>query len=903
MSAKKRTRFWAVSSLSVLVLSMLITIFAVTPVFAANEQLEYDSPPNGNTPPNAIIISGGSNNIAPQKLTRVPDTNDYEGTVKVTDQCTYSVKINVDDGNPGTGQLGPVVLGNEADPTIAAACAPRNNTSPTAQKQPFYGSSGTVTIAAFGSGPTTQPTCTAPYTYSQADKICRAPLNPDGTCPPPGTKVDGGTGAGATSAYCQAGTGNAQTPGTTDPATEEPDPCPIGKDTSLRWLACPTFEMANTFTKALDDFLEEYLSVGNTIFDGTNPSYQKAWSTFRNFGIGLVVIAGLVMVISEALGLGILDAYTVRKVAPRLFIAVVGISLSWSLMAFVVGFFDDLGHAIGSIIYNSFNVQPKDVSVASVILASWFGAPAAGFGAWAILGAGGLLSFVGTLMLAMLVGALVLIARQAIIVAAIILAPLAIAAYVLPNTSKFAKFWWDTLIRMLMLYPIAIGIIALCKVMGKLTFGVDKIGSTIAGFIFFFAGYALLPLAFRLTGGLVATLGGIANDRTRGGFDRLKNYRKGRSAANIEAMKAGGRFNGGNALSRGFNATTFRAGTKRFGLGGQGRQAMSDRRSILAAQHAKSDAGQAAQFNDNLLRAQSYRSADEARKNMAKDFNMKQEEVEEAITMAKGNGGFSQARSVYATKQLAATGTGYDDLGQMSAAIARAANGNEGSVQDMVGSMRGMAKQSGRHDLGGAGHGTVAKLASTSMANGNARPSESMLNDALVEAARSTDNASLVRGKPIGTAQMSHALNEALEKQTAIIRNPESTQIQITQASQNAAQLTAKIRNMQNATTYGPEVSAEAMHEGKEGKAHAVTGEKPVYTGFASPPSVNNVELVQTIANTKNGGVIQIKDDRGVAQPRVIPTEVQQATADKFNQQINRGVDNPSDINRHPPEH
>lgn len=50
-------------------------------------------------------------------------------------------------------------------------------------------------------------------------------------------------------------------------------------------------------------------------------NFKKSWNVFRNLGLGLVVIAGLFMVISQALGLDILDAYTIRKLMPRLAIA------------------------------------------------------------------------------------------------------------------------------------------------------------------------------------------------------------------------------------------------------------------------------------------------------------------------------------------------------------------------------------------------------------------------------------------------------------------------------------------------------------------------------------------------------------------------------------------------------
>jgi hypothetical protein len=59
-----------------------------------------------------------------------------------------------------------------------------------------------------------------------------------------------------------------------------------------------------------------------------------------------MVIAGLVVVIAQALGTELLDAYTLRKVLPRILIAAVGITLSWQLMEFFVTLTNDLGYGV-----------------------------------------------------------------------------------------------------------------------------------------------------------------------------------------------------------------------------------------------------------------------------------------------------------------------------------------------------------------------------------------------------------------------------------------------------------------------------------------------------------------------------------------------------------------------------
>jgi hypothetical protein len=265
-------------------------------------------------------------------------------------------------------------------------------------------------------------------------------------------------------------------------ATAEPDLCPIEKGTALRWIACPIIDGGQALTNGLDSIINYFLTINTSQIYGdtkgsasdagdpntpTSNGFYKAWSSFRNLGIGLVVIAGLIMVVSEALNLQIVDAYTIRKVLPRLLIAVIGISVSWSFMYFMITLFNKLGIGMSSLIYSSFSgVQGVSTGTGTAaIFASYF---AVGGGLLA-LGFLGMLSFLGTLILALIVGVAVLVLREGIILMSIIIAPLAIASYVLPNTSKFASFWWSTFFKALSAFPIITGFIAICKVMAVIS--------------------------------------------------------------------------------------------------------------------------------------------------------------------------------------------------------------------------------------------------------------------------------------------------------------------------------------------------------------------------------------------------------------------------------------------------
>ncbi len=303
----------------------------------------------------------------------------------------------------------------------------------------------------------------------------------------------------------------------------------------FNWVICPLIFLIQKATGLMDKFFISTLTVDvKPIFDTTTKSgqaYYTAWNSFRVLATALIIVAGLVMVMSQALGFDFLDAYTIRKVLPRLVVAIIGISLSWPLMKFTVEFFNILGVDIRNIIYAPFQGVSNGIQVGQGV-AAYIGIAIG----WGTITALGLLSFVGTALLAMLVAFFILVFRQLAIVVLVILAPVAIACYILPNTEKVWKLWKDNFLGFMLMFPIVSAFIAAGHVIAAVAFSDSASGSTtgssiIAGFIGLAAligSYFSLVFAARLATGLVGTLAGFVNDRGKGGFDRLKKYRAGR---------------------------------------------------------------------------------------------------------------------------------------------------------------------------------------------------------------------------------------------------------------------------------------------------------------------------------------------------------------------------------------
>lgn len=352
-----------------------------------------------------------------------------------------------------------------------------------------------------------------------------------------------------------------------DPAgsgTQEVEPefdaCPGGSE--IEWFLCPVIRGLVEAVGIVDGFINSQMTIGspgdssnpNQIFcDGTTRSekmdecqaYHKAWATVRNIALGLMVLAGLIVLISQALGMEILDAYTIRKVLPRLIIAALAITLSWQLMQFFVRFSNDLAFGIRYIIYEPFigigNSNPS-------ITENGWASGGLGFITTVFAGAGlqalgmiGILSFAATALLAVVIAFAVLILRELLIIMLIIFAPIAIAAYILPNTQRFYKLWWESFSKALLMFALIAALIATGRVFAVIAgINTENIIGNLVGFIAYFLPYFIIPATFKFAGSAMAQIGGFATDRSSGMFGGLRKQRQEARGKRIAAARAGG---------------------------------------------------------------------------------------------------------------------------------------------------------------------------------------------------------------------------------------------------------------------------------------------------------------------------------------------------------------------------
>ena len=256
-----------------------------------------------------------------------------------------------------------------------------------------------------------------------------------------------------------------------DLASDESDVTCYTAGGSLGWILCPILEFTtDTVDTLYNSVIEPYLVMNTTLFTdgGKSNSTYKAWQTFQGIANICFVILFIIVIFSQITGVGI-DNYGIKKILPKLITAALLINLSYIICEIAI----DVSNIVGSGIKSIFDGLITDVSISEITVEN---GTKASFGATAITGGVALLAVIVGAVALYTNGAAILIPlfiaaisvlvsifflfvllslRKAAVVILVVVSPLALGCYMLPNTKKIFDKWFKALQGMLLLYPIA----------------------------------------------------------------------------------------------------------------------------------------------------------------------------------------------------------------------------------------------------------------------------------------------------------------------------------------------------------------------------------------------------------------------------------------------------------------
>lgn len=304
---------------------------------------------------------------------------------------------------------------------------------------------------------------------------------------------------------------------------------------SLGWIMCPMIfglrGIGEKFYAVAEPFLQTNESIVAELGSQTSGLYQ-AWLVFRNIANIIFVIIFMFIIFSQLTGWGI-DNYGIKKMLPKLILVAILVNLSYIICAIAV----DASNIVGQGVRGLFENVAKSVSdtgglgdsateaigvivkkVVAIIATGGVGLAGVAIAA-EISGSGWflivpVLLFLLTLLASAFFAIIMLGLRQALIVILIVIAPIAFALSVLPNTETIYKKWFSIAKGVLMVYPIVGAVIGAGYLTARILMNTDQgfIMTIVAGLLMsvpYFMIPSITRKALDAVGGIGTKLTGI----------------------------------------------------------------------------------------------------------------------------------------------------------------------------------------------------------------------------------------------------------------------------------------------------------------------------------------------------------------------------------------------------------
>ena len=297
----------------------------------------------------------------------------------------------------------------------------------------------------------------------------------------------------------------------------------------LSWMLCPAIADGASTAGGLLGYITKLTTVHTSIieqFSKQDSSIYKAWSAFRNIAnIGFVIML-LVVVFSQVTNIGISN-YNIKKILPKLIVTAILVNFSYLIMGVLIDLSQIAGNGVGALI-RSIAVDSMDADAsarAADLITKIAGmvtgaAGAVGIGAVLLSGPALILPvvmFIVTALISVFFGFIMLTIRQAAIIMVIVLAPLMMVLYALPNTSAITKKYLSIVKSLLMLYPMFIFATSAGALASSIIVGTseDPLMMIVGGLLNVLPYFAIPSMTSKSLAGLGAITG--AFDKIRGG--------------------------------------------------------------------------------------------------------------------------------------------------------------------------------------------------------------------------------------------------------------------------------------------------------------------------------------------------------------------------------------------------
>lgn len=357
-----------------------------------------------------------------------------------------------------------------------------------------------------------EDSCEFAYTNTDLKNACVRGYTTQGSCTPY---------SGESRAACERGAEDAKAQQARAQNLEKNKECGIPATPGS--MICQISRLIGLITDGLFSVLERMLVTPSLDQnkEGGREVYQ-VWAAFRNIANVVLVIVIMSILFSQVTNYGI-NNYGIKKLLPRLIVGALLINLSYIICGLIIDATNAVGTSLKDILVSvALPVKPNFDAWSGIIGAALAGA--AGVAIYFNIFAIAPIIFSG--LVALLLTVVILVARQALLIVLVIIAPVAFALNILPSTQKWFSKWWSSFIILACVFPIIAFIFGATRVaagvisasapddpLSTVIFGVFSLG--VLSLPFF-----LTPILMKVGGGLLNRFAGIVNNPSKGLIDR-----------------------------------------------------------------------------------------------------------------------------------------------------------------------------------------------------------------------------------------------------------------------------------------------------------------------------------------------------------------------------------------------
>lgn len=302
----------------------------------------------------------------------------------------------------------------------------------------------------------------------------------------------------------------------------------------ISWIVCPLITVGYGVIHFLETQINGLLKTPDL------SSTEPVWAAFRNLANILFVLIFLIIIFSNMLSIH-LDSYTVKKLLPKLVMAAILVQFSFVLSRAAIDISNIAGVGVAQIIpavgKSQSNAGAEIVGITEGIALVGGGVGGAVLGVYlAPEIAIGVIITVLLLIISGLAAIFVvfftLTVRLIAIQLFVIVAPIAFALWVLPNTEKYFKKWLENFIKLLIMYPLIRILFAAAELVNQVANNTGgNFASHLAGTIAPIAAFFMVPATIKIAEKALSIVGGSHIGKA-GSFG--SNLRKGAIMQNVK---------------------------------------------------------------------------------------------------------------------------------------------------------------------------------------------------------------------------------------------------------------------------------------------------------------------------------------------------------------------------------